>query len=87
METVGAKAIDFIRSKLSPGDILVSPHAGTNLQQPGEGVALARKLASPACRWLTTCNDEAGAGFYSDLSDRSLMPIVGEQSEDTASTK
>ena len=82
MEIAGAKALDFGRSKLSRGDLLVSPQAGANFDQPGDGVALVRTMGLPSCRWLTPWNDQAGAGFYSDVFGPLPYAIMAEQSEE-----
>jgi 4-amino-4-deoxy-L-arabinose transferase-like glycosyltransferase len=82
MEQVGAKAIDFRHSTLSVGDSMVSPHAGTNLQHPGNTATQTHLLNYVAGRFLTTCDDTAGAGFHSDLFGPLPFALVSKQTEE-----
>ena len=50
-----------------PGDRVVDPENDANFRMGGEdeGAYITRTLSIPTSRWVTTMNQELGAGFYS----------------------
>ena len=66
---VRAMVRDFKMSDIGirPGDRAVDPEMDTSFKMGGEeeGVFLVRTLTIPTSRWVTTMNQELGAGFYS----------------------
>ena len=66
MQSFGVSALDFKRSDLKAGDLVVVPSNNTNVLPPSPKTAElleVRKVDGP--RWLTTWNQATGAGFYS----------------------
>jgi hypothetical protein len=65
LEKSGAFPVDFSRSVLAPGEIMIVPSNNSNLVTPNasdvENIAM---LEFPACSWLSTVNAVTGAGFY-----------------------
>jgi 4-amino-4-deoxy-L-arabinose transferase-like glycosyltransferase len=65
LEKSGALPVDFSRSVLAPGEIMIVPSNNSNLVTPNasdvENIAV---LEFPACSWLSTVNAVTGAGFY-----------------------
>jgi hypothetical protein len=84
MQQLGAKPVEFSRSMFSTGDRLVLPNFGSNLQVPPPTMTLSRRLAWPSCRFLTTWNATAGAGFYASQPGRLPYAFVGTQLEQDA---
>ena len=65
MEQAGGRAIDFGRSNLRKGDIVVLPLNNSNvLPLPRERVSFLRDFRFTTGGFLTTMNENAGAGFY-----------------------
>jgi hypothetical protein len=75
MEKLGARPVDFQRTTLQPGDILVMPwnNSNTTLPKPGE-VELLEELRFEACPWLSTMKVSTGAGFYA--ADYGPLPFA-----------
>lgn len=73
-EQAGAQPVDFSRSVLRPGDLLVLPSNNSNLVAPAAGdVQNLAVLQFPVCSWLSTVNAATGAGFY---GAGGLLPFV-----------
>jgi len=74
LQPAGALPVDFSRSVLAPGEILIVPSNNSNLVTPDasdvENVAV---LEFPACAWLSTVHAATGAGFY---GAGGLLPFV-----------
>ena len=65
LEKSGAFSVDFSRSVLAPGEIMIVPSNNSNLVTPNAGdVENIAVLEFPACSWLSTVNAATGAGFY-----------------------
>lgn len=68
MESIGAKALDYNKSILQPGDIVIVPLNNCFIEKPPEDrFHLVGKITLRPCRWLATMSKEAGAGFYIHL--------------------
>jgi len=69
MEAIGAKAIDFEKSTLVPGDRLVVPLNNTNIYsiKSDNSLGIIDELRYPSGRGLSTMDSSLGAGFYTDL--------------------
>ncbi|HMD13879.1 MAG TPA: hypothetical protein VKI62_04580, partial [Bacteroidota bacterium] len=68
MESFGGKAFDVERSKFDRGDIVIVPLNNTSLYHlPEEYFVLSDSLQGGGMSWLTSMNNLAGAGFYSDF--------------------
>lgn len=64
----GGRPLDWDRSTLQPGDVVVVPLNNTNLRSLPEAVVTAPTvLGAGGPRGLTTMSKPAGAGFYSDV--------------------
>jgi len=67
MEAAGGRRVDATSDLLSPGDVLVIPQNNTNLfTLPAEAGRLVERAEFPTRGWITTQNEQAGAGFHSD---------------------
>ncbi len=65
LEKSGAFPVDFSRSVLVPGEIMLVPSNNSNLITPdASDVELLAAREFPACSWLSTVNATTGAGFY-----------------------
>ena len=65
LEKSGAFPVDFSRSVLAPGEIMIVPSNNSNLITPNASdVENMAVLEFPACSWLSTVNAATGAGFY-----------------------
>jgi hypothetical protein len=70
----GAQPVDFSRSVLLPGELMVLPSNNSNLVTPDPAdVENAAVLEFPVCSWLSTVNAGTGAGFY---GAGGLLPYV-----------
>jgi len=68
MESSGAKALDFKKSKLKQGDVIIMPLNNTNVKLlSGKLFHLVRKRQLMPCRWLGTMSRKNGACFYCNL--------------------
>ena len=68
MERLGGKAMDFMQSKVQPGDIVIMPLNNTNLKPLlPDRVLMMREFQFDPGGFLTTMNISAGAGFYMDI--------------------
>jgi hypothetical protein len=68
MEASGGKPLDFWRSRLKPGDIVIVPSNNTNIKPLPRGRArIVRVFSTRASRWATTMSSHLGAGFYSSV--------------------
>lgn len=68
MESNGHKALDFLHSKVSRGDLIIVPsnNSGTcSLSKTNTLLCQTFQFAPPS--WLATMNLSVGAGFYSDI--------------------
>ena len=75
MEQAGGKAMDFMQSKVQPGDIVIMPLSNTNLKPLlRDRVSMLREFQFDPGGFLTTMNIAAGAGFYMDV--RGPMPYA-----------
>jgi hypothetical protein len=73
-EKSGAKPVDFSRSVLKPGEMMILPANNSNLVTPDAGdVATVTVLDYPVCSWLSTVQAATGAGFY---GAGGLLPFV-----------
>jgi 4-amino-4-deoxy-L-arabinose transferase-like glycosyltransferase len=65
LEKTGARPVDFSRSILAPGEIMILPSNNSNLVTPdASDVEMVAALEFSTCRWLSTVNAATGAGFY-----------------------
>jgi hypothetical protein len=65
LEKSGARPVDFSRSVLAPGEIMILPSNNSNLVTPDAGdVENVAVLEFPVCPWLSTVHAATGAGFY-----------------------
>ena len=65
MEKTGSKAMDFRRSKIKIGDIVVMPLNNTNTKPlPPDLVSFIHEFQFEAAGFLTVMNEKAGAGYY-----------------------
>lgn len=65
MEENGAKAIDFRRSFIAPGDIIATPLNATNRRaMPAGFTEYIEEMRVPALSWASTMGLDSGAGFY-----------------------
>ena len=65
LEKTGAQPVDFSRSILAAGEIMILPSNNSNLVTPdASDVETVAALAFPTCAWLSTVNAATGAGFY-----------------------
>lgn len=65
MAQAGATALDFNRSILKPGDLMVVPMGNTSVQLPASNQAnLIDVVSVPVAERLATWNQKVGAGFY-----------------------
>jgi len=61
----GARPVDFSRSILAPGEIMILPSNNSNLVTPdASDVEMVAALEFSTCRWLSPVNAATGAGFY-----------------------
>ena len=74
LEKSGARPVDFSRSVLAPGEIMILPSNNSNLVTPDAGdVENVAVLEFPVCPWLSTVHAATGAGFY---GAGGLLPFV-----------
>jgi len=68
MEAAGGKAVDWKRWPVSYGDFLVTPGNNTNINPAplNSGMPFQTLEFAPA-RFLSTMNEDTGAGFYSSI--------------------
>ena len=67
MEAAGAQRVDGVDDVLAPGDVLVTPQNNTNLfTLPAAAGRVIESAEFPVLSWITTQNEQAGAGFHSD---------------------
>ena len=75
MERAGGKAMDFMQSKVQPGDIVIMPLNNANVKPLiPDRVSMIREFQFDPGGFLTTMNIAAGAGFYMDV--RGPMPYA-----------
>jgi hypothetical protein len=78
MDQAGAAPFDFEHYERKAGDLVVFPESNTNVDPrfpPGPWVRPPYyELDVPACPWLATADESAGAGFYVALLGR--LPFV-----------
>ncbi len=68
MELLGARALDFSNATLNSGDFLAIPYNNTNIQAVSSEQMIRRLMIEQMPnRLLGTMNQNAGAGFYSDI--------------------
>jgi 4-amino-4-deoxy-L-arabinose transferase-like glycosyltransferase len=73
-QKTGARPVDFSRSLLRPGEIIVMPSNNSNLAPPDPADAEnTATLEFPVCSWLSTVHAGTGAGFY---GAGGLLPFV-----------
>jgi len=73
-EKSGARAVDFFRSTLAPGELMVLPANSSNRKRPeASEVERAAVFEFPTCSWLSTVHAGTGAGFYGASG---LLPFV-----------
>ena len=66
-ELAGMKPIDFKRSVLNPGDLIVVPRSNSNLTPlPGAAIEIEEIREWPVLPFLSTMDPFEGAGFYLD---------------------
>jgi hypothetical protein len=81
MEKKGARAIDFNRVRLNPGDVMVYPFFGINLKRPPESAEIVAVLAFPSSIGLTPYSMDAMAGFYADSIGPLPFAVINQQKE------
>lgn len=65
MEEGKAKPIDFKRSFISPGEVIVTPLNATNRRvMPAGSTEYIEELRAPTLSWASTMGLDSGAGFY-----------------------
>jgi 4-amino-4-deoxy-L-arabinose transferase-like glycosyltransferase len=68
MEAQGGRDVDLFKSECLPDDMMITPYNNTDVEfYPQEYMAKLRDLEVPTCRWLSTLQVQAGAGFYSSI--------------------
>lgn len=68
MELAHARAVDFNRSQINQGDIVVVPANNTNLKTMRDQIVEMKEyLEFMPFSWLTTLERNLGAGFYSSI--------------------
>jgi hypothetical protein len=68
LESIGAKPIDVMHSRLLAGDIMIVPRNNTNLFSfPSKLVTHIADIEIPVFPWLATMNLSIEAGFYSTI--------------------
>ena len=68
MESLGAKAIDYNKSIIKTGEIVIIPMNNTNLVKLPKGrFHFVGKRRLTPCRWMGTMSRKNAAGFYWDL--------------------
>jgi hypothetical protein len=73
MQKSGAWPVDYLRSMLAPGEIMIVPSNNYNLRMPESGdVEFEAVPEFPVCSWLSTYNTATGGGFYRG----GLLPFV-----------
>jgi len=73
LQKAGAQPVDFSRSVLSPGDILILPSNNSNIIIPEpQDANLVMTPEFTADSWLSTVNDTTGVGFYGE----GLLPFL-----------
>lgn len=66
-EQHGLQPVDYLRTRLSPGDRILVPEKSTNVfQLPVEAVRIESTARYEPLSWLATMDSAVGAGFYSD---------------------
>ena len=74
LERLGAVSVDFSRSVLAAGEIMIMPSNNSNLVTPNaDDVENIAVLELPTCKWLSTVHAATGAGFY---GAGGLLPFV-----------
>jgi 4-amino-4-deoxy-L-arabinose transferase-like glycosyltransferase len=74
LQQTGALPVDFSRSVLASGEIMILPSNNSNLVTPAAAdVENMVALEFPTCSWLSTVNAGTGAGFY---GAGGLLPFV-----------
>jgi 4-amino-4-deoxy-L-arabinose transferase-like glycosyltransferase len=78
MERAGSKAMDFNRSEIQIGDIVVMPLNNTNTRPlPRDLVLFIHEFQFEAGGFLTDMNEKAGAGFYATDARGPLPFAIG----------
>jgi 4-amino-4-deoxy-L-arabinose transferase-like glycosyltransferase len=68
MQRLGASPIDFRRTPIHSGDVVVIPENNTNNPPlPADRATLLEEMEIPSSRWIATMHREIGAGFYADV--------------------
>jgi len=68
MQAEGGRAVDFWHPDFLAGDVMIIANNNTDIEFfPTGAVALLQELEFPACPWLTTMQEQVGAGFYSSI--------------------
>ena len=76
LERAGARAMDIKNPAMQPGDVIVYPLGGTNVNLPPEGVLPQESsLSQPVSAWASTMVPQI-AGFYAGVG-RPLPFVIG----------
>ena len=68
MEALGGRAVDFNRSELNAGDVMILPQNNTAVMWPPPPWARWRRTVEyPGPRGLATMRPQVGAGFHADV--------------------
>jgi len=70
MEEQGGHRASHGKTKLSPGDVLISPKNNSNVYKmvgTEDDVVTLETLRLPVAAWVSTMSPEVGAGFYTSL--------------------
>lgn len=75
MQKLGAARLDFSRSRLRKGDVIVMPIPNADFWEvPRKPLELAATVQFPTLDWVTVFSTDAGAGFYA--LERGPLPFV-----------
>ena len=68
MQAQGGRAVDVSDPKSLPGEVMIMPSNNTDvIFYDHKYFDCLQELEFPACPWLATLDERAGAGFYSGI--------------------
>ncbi len=75
MEELGAEPVDFVRTRVAPGEWMALPDLNTNVRDPDPAWTPLFVVERPVFPWATTIDPTLRAGFYWS-SDLYPLPFV-----------